>query len=149
MKKINIIRRSVITNSCTLPETEALAWLSRHEDMGTFGSRHNQILISPEVRGDVWVLLSEEVLNEYGEEISPALYNTDPDGIVTPAVYEAEYSVEIIDVADQHRQDLANEEAKAYLAATDWMVTRAMERGEPLSTEFKAEREAARARIVK
>jgi hypothetical protein len=46
-------------------------------------------------------------------------------------------------------QQKINQEALAFLAATDWMVIRAMERGEELSPEIKAERQAARDRIVK
>jgi hypothetical protein len=45
-------------------------------------------------------------------------------------------------------QDAINAEAQAFLSATDWMVIRAAERGEELSPEFRAERQAARQRIV-
>lgn len=46
-------------------------------------------------------------------------------------------------------QKKINAEAQAFLDATDWMVIRAMEKGEELSPELKAERQAARDRIVK
>lgn len=58
------------------------------------------------------------------------------------------YTVEFFDDTAQKEQEQVNAEALAYLAQTDWVVTRAMERGEPLTEEFKSEREAARARIV-
>jgi hypothetical protein len=57
--------------------------------------------------------------------------------------------VEILDISAQIAQEAANAEAEAFLAATDWMVIRAMERGEELSAEFKAERDAARLSIVR
>jgi hypothetical protein len=46
-------------------------------------------------------------------------------------------------------QEKVNAEAQAFLDASDWMVVRAMEKGEELSAEFKAERQAARDKIVK
>jgi hypothetical protein len=46
-------------------------------------------------------------------------------------------------------QEQINKDSQAFLDATDWIVVRAMERGEELSPEFKAERQAARQRIVK
>ena len=52
-------------------------------------------------------------------------------------------------VEAEQSQAQINAEALAFLAATDWMVVRAAERGEELSPEFKAERQAARQRIVK
>jgi hypothetical protein len=45
-------------------------------------------------------------------------------------------------------QEKINAEARAFLAASDYIVIRAMERGQPLSAEFKAERDAARDRVV-
>lgn len=152
---INILKNDIVTNSG--PDQ---AWLDRHIEMGTFGSapiyNSEQVLVSPEVRGEVQFLVSASTYNEYGEEITPALYNTDPDGVITPAIYETvttlvyagDYTVEIIDDSVQKAQEQTNLEAKSFLAETDWIVIRAMERGEQLSSEFKAERDAARARIV-
>lgn len=152
---IKILKNGIVTNAG--PDQ---AWLDKHIAMGTFGSApiysSEEVLISPEVRGEVQFLVSEATFNEYGEEITPALYDTDPDGVITPAVYETvttlvyvgDYTVEIIDDSAQKAQELINSEAKTFLAATDYIVIRASERGESLSSEFKAEREAARARIV-
>ena len=81
----------------------------------------------------------------------------------TPAVYSeaiparthkevklrAEYSVEIEDISAKVQQEKDNAEALAYLAATDWMVIREIDAGIPCPAEVKAERAAARARIVK
>jgi hypothetical protein len=52
-------------------------------------------------------------------------------------------------VSSAQSQQVINAEALAFLNATDWMVIRAMEKGEELSLEFKAERQAARERIIK
>jgi hypothetical protein len=57
---------------------------------------------------------------------------------------------ELIPQARQRaNQSAINKEAQSFLDATDWMVTRAFERGDELSPEFKAERQAARAAIVR
>jgi hypothetical protein len=160
MKQITITKSGQVTNSCTAPEAEALAWLAKHEGMGTFGHKDiyssEQVLISPEVRGNVNVLVSEAEYDSYGDEVTPAIYTVDPDGVVSPAVYEtqsvlvspAQYTVEITDITAQLAQEAESDAARAYLAATDYIVTRAAERGESLSAEFRAERDAARAKII-
>jgi hypothetical protein len=149
-----------VTNSCTAPEAEAMAWLARHEGMGTFGHKDifssQEVLISEEVRGPVNVLVSEAEYDSYGDEVTPAIYSVDPDGVVSPAVYEtqtvlvspAEYTVEIVDITTQLAQEAESDAALAYLAATDYIVTRAAERGESVSVEFRAERDAARLKVI-
>ena len=52
-------------------------------------------------------------------------------------------------VSSAQSQQAINVEAQAFLDSTDWMVIRAMEKGIELSPELKAERQAARDRIVK
>lgn len=52
-------------------------------------------------------------------------------------------------VSSAQSQQVINEEAQKFLDSTDWMVIRALEKGIELSLEFKAERQAARDRIVK
>lgn len=52
-------------------------------------------------------------------------------------------------VSQKQSQEKINAEAQAFLDATDWMIIRAMEKGEELSPELKAERQAARDRILK
>jgi hypothetical protein len=160
MFKISIIKNSQVTNSCTAPEAEAMAWLARHEGMGTFGHKDifssQEVLISEEVRGPVNVLVSEAEYDSYGDEVTPAIYSVDPDGVVSPAVYEtqtvlvspAEYTVEIVDITTQLAQEAESDAALAYLAATDYIVTRAAERGESVSVEFRAERDAARLKVI-
>lgn len=130
MKQINIIKNGQTTHSCSALEDEALAWLSRHEGMGTSGQAASSYQQET----------SPAVLDEAGNEISPAQYET----VQVPA----DYTVEITDITAQLAQQEINAVAKAYLVATDYIVVRSIERGEPLSVEFKAERDAARASIV-
>ena len=161
MIKISIIKNTQVTNSAQFPsQEEADAWLARHEGMGTFGHKDifssQEVLISEEVRGNVNVLVSEAEYDSYGDEVTPAIYTVDPDGVVSPAVYEtqtvlvspAQYTVEITDITAQLAQEAESAAALAYLAATDYIVVRATERGESLSAEFRAERDAARAKVI-
>ena len=62
---------------------------------------------------------------------------------------KAEYLVEIEDISAKVEQERINAEALAYLASTDWLVIREIDAGIPCPAEVKAERAAARARIVK
>jgi hypothetical protein len=148
MIKISIIKNSQVTNSCTAPEAEAMAWLSHHEGMGTFGQKR-QVISHPAISTESQVEISPAVIDENGVEISPAQFETQVTE--TPAREEVieGYMVEIVDISAQIEQEKTNAEALAFLAATDWMVIRAMERGENLSAELKAERQAARDRIVR
>jgi len=161
MIKVTITRDGQITNQASFPsQEEAQAWLSSHEAMGSFGHKDifasQEVLISEEVRGAVQVLVSEATFDQYGDEIDPAVYEIDPDGVISPAVYEtqsilvspATYLVEITDITAQLAAEAESVAALAYLAATDYIVIRAMERGEALSAEFKAERDAARLKVL-
>lgn len=74
-------------------------------------------------------------LNEMGE----------PTGAILPA----EYTIEIEDITAQVEQEKINAEALAYLAATDWMVLRAMDNGTPVPQEIKDLRQAARDKVVR
>lgn len=60
-----------------------------------------------------------------------------------------EFQVEVEDVTQQLNQEKQNVEALAYLASTDWLIIREIDAGTPCPAEIKAERAAARARIVK
>jgi len=62
---------------------------------------------------------------------------------------KAEYLVEIEDISAQVEQERINAEALEYLASTDWMVIREIDAGVPCPAEVKAERAAARAKIVR
>jgi hypothetical protein len=62
---------------------------------------------------------------------------------------KAEYEISIEDITAKVEQEKINAEALVYLASTDWLVIREMDAGIPCPAEIKAERAAARARIVK
>lgn len=136
MIKVQIKKQDVVTNSAEFPSMEeAQAWLDKHEGMKTFGE--------PERTVQQQVELVPAVLDEDGVEISPAQYEMQE--VVIPGSYE----VSIEDVSAQKAQEAINAEALAYLADTDWMVLREADGGQAMPAEIKAERAAARARIVR
>ena len=136
MIKISIKKQEQITNQGLFPTMEeAQAWLAHHEGMKSFGQ--------PKQIVQQQVEISPAVLDEEGNELSPAV--TEMQEIELAGDYE----VEILDVTSQLEQEQINAEAQAFLDSTDWMVIRAAERGEELSPEFKAERQAASQRIVR
>ena len=107
-------------------------------------------------------LLSEAIptvpaeLDENGnvikEEIPevPAVYSEEiPAKTHKEVKLRAEYTIEIIDITNQVMQDKINAESLAYLASTDWLIIREMDAGIPCPSEIKAERAAARAKIVR
>ena len=136
MIQVSIKKQEQITNQGLFPSREeAQAWLSHHEGMKSFGQPkqivQQQIEISPAVLAEDGSVLQEAVTELKEVELA------------------GEYEVEIIDISAKLAQEAINAEAQAFLDATDWMVIRAMEKGEELSPELKAERQAARDRIVK
>ena len=70
-------------------------------------------------------------------------------GQVTEYLLPAEYSVEVVDITQQVEQDKANKEALAYLASTDWYITRQLETGIQVPVEVSLLRAAARAKVVR
>lgn len=57
-------------------------------------------------------------------------------------------AVEVAAEATADEQARINAEARAYLAGTDWYVTRQQETGVPIPDAILSERAAARARVV-
>ena len=114
---------------------EAQAWLAKHEGMKTFGQPkqiiQQQIELQPAVIAEDGSVLQEAVMEMQEVELA------------------GDYEVIIEDISAKLEQEKINAEAQAFLAATDWMVIRALEKGIELSPELKAERQAARDRIVK
>lgn len=136
MIQVSVKRNGQLTNQASFPTMEeAQAWLAHHEGMKSFGQPAQTIQQQVE--------LSPAVIDEEGNELSPAVMEMQEVHI--PGSYE----VEVLDISAELAQQAINAEAQAFLASTDWMVIRAAERGEELSPEFKAERQAARDRIVK
>ena len=132
---VSIKKQDVVTNQASFStREEADQWLAQHESMGSFGQKKQVIEQQVEV--------SPAVLDEEGKELSPAQY--EEQELELPG-----YEVEVEDLSAKLEQERINAEALAFLAATDYIVIRAAERGEELSPEFKAERQAARDRIVK
>lgn len=73
----------------------------------------------------------------------------DVEGNPTGVMLPAEYTIEIEDITAQVAQEAVNAEALAYLASTDWLIIREVDAGVACPAEIKAERAAARARIVR
>ena len=59
----------------------------------------------------------------------------------------AEYSIETVDVTAELAQQAANQQARQYLADTDWYIISEMDTGEACPADVKAARSAARSRI--
>jgi len=136
MKQINIIRNGTITNSTSGAESEVLAWLAKHEAMGSFGKAAFESFETVEV--------SPQVLNEDGTEASPAVYEQQSLGF-TPA----EYTVAITDITQQLEQEAINLASLQYLASTDWLITRLSENGTAIPQAVLDQRAAARLAIVR
>lgn len=123
-----------------------------------------QVLVSPEVLEMEQILVKEavteeqELLNEEGQsfdppqfetvEVEPAEYKEQPK-LVDVLVSPAEYEVEIEDISAKLEQEKINAEALAFLDATDFYIIRELDNGVPCPADIKAERQAARERIVK
>lgn len=136
MIQVSIKKQEQISNQASFPtREEALAWLAHHEGIKSFGQ--------PKQIVQQQVELSPAVLAEDGSVLQEAQVETQEVELA------GEYEVIIEDISAKLEQEKTNSEAQAFLDSTDWMVIRAMEKGEELSPELKAERQAARDRIVK
>lgn len=160
MIQISIKKQSQLTNQASFPTMEeAQAWLSHHESMKSFGQPkqivQQQIELEPAVIEKQMVLVKEAQLDEEGNELSPAEYE-EQDVVVKEAIVEmkevelaGDYEVVIEDLSVRIAQQAINAEAQAFLDATDWIIIKSLEKGIEISPELKAERQAARDRIVK
>lgn len=136
MIQVSIKKQDQVTNQASFQSMkEAEQWLAKHEGMKSFGQPkqivQQQIELEPAVIGEDGSVLQEAVIEMQEVELA------------------GEYEVIIEDISAQLEQQVINEEAQKFLNSTDWMVIRALEKGLELSPEFKAERQAARDRIVK
>lgn len=111
-------------------EQAAMEWFQPKIDSGFYGKKAYSYQN----------LVAEAAVDENGVETSPAVYET----INVPA----EFTIESEDVTSQINQEAINTEALAYLNATDYFIIREVDAGTPCPAEIKAERAAARARIV-
>lgn len=136
MIQVSILKQSQITNKAVFTTMEeAQAWLAYHEGMKSFGQPkqivQQQVELQPAVIAEDGSVLQEAMVEMKEVELA------------------GDYEVIIEDISAKLEQEKINAEAQAFLAATDWMVIRALEKGIELSPELKAERQAARDRIVK
>lgn len=97
------------------------------------------------------VEIQPALFDEEGKEISPAQYEIQE---IQPAVYKSVEQpnscvITIEDISAKLEQEKINAEALAFLAATDFYIIRELDNGTPCPPEIKAERQAARDKIVK
>ncbi len=132
MIKINILKNGQVTNSATFDSQElADAWLAREEANRSFGQLER------------WVRDDQDVSSAIDtREISP-----EGEEPYTEYLLPKEYEVEVVDVTAQVAQEQAIEEARQYLASTDWMIIREMDSGVLCPQEIKDLRELARQTI--
>lgn len=131
MKQINIIKNGQITNQAQFDtQEESNQWLEKHLAMESFG----KAAYSYERE------ISPAVLDENGEEILSAQYET----VNVPA----EYEIQVEEIQDNSVQEKANEQARKYLADTDWYIIRFMETGISVPSEISESRQSARNSIV-
>lgn len=115
-----------------------------------WGKGQYERLVSPEVQEVLYQAAQPAVLDEQGNEISPAV----PEVLAVPyqaAVYEtvpAEYTYEVVDATAEIDQQRINAEARAYLASTDWVIIKSLETGIQVPMEITLARAAARARVI-
>ena len=134
MIKYSVKKNSVVTNSWT----SEFADESHYEPC--FGKPKRWVLHKDELGAEAYD--DADVLEEKIEQDS---FGVD----VKMVKLKAEYTVSIEDITAQVEQQRINQEALAYLASTDWYIIREIDQGTPCPAEVKAERAAARARIVR
>lgn len=133
---VSIKKDGQVTNQGSFDSTQAAQeWLAHHESMKSFGEPTRTVQQQVE--------LSPAVIDEEGNELSPAV--TEMQEVTIPG----SYVVEIEDKSAELAQEAVNAAALKYLAETDWLITRQIETGVACPENIKAERQAARERIVK
>jgi hypothetical protein len=156
MKLVKITR---INGAISIGKMEdPTAWIAECVAVNAWGKPERWVLHKDEPMAEEYD--DADVLEEIIEEVSPAVEAVlDDQGVeVSPSIpavtqkwvkLKAEYTVEIEDVTTQVAQYAINADALAYLASTDWLVIREVDAGTPCPADIKAERAAARARIVR
>lgn len=140
MKKIKITHKhNPIGWEEKLADSEAQAWVDQMIQAQAFGKPERWQLHKDEPMAEAYD--EADVLEEKTEQV---------DGVDHKWVkLKAEYTVEVEDITAQVAQQAVNAEALAYLASTDWLIIREVDAGVPCPADIKAERAAARARIVR
>jgi hypothetical protein len=127
MIQITIKKADLITNQASFEtQEEANSWLSELEGQKAFGEPAHTIQQQIEI--------SPAELDEEGNELVPAQFEFQE--VLIPASYE----VIIEDITEQLAQHVANKEALAFLANTDWKVLRHRDQQElGIATSLTAE----------
>lgn len=140
MKRFRVFKNGIETNSWTSDFAGA-----DHYEEG-FGKPERWVTADQEDVSQALDIREAEatpaVLDEQGQVIASAVF-------VTEYKLPAEYQILEEDISAAITQDQINQEALAYLAATDWYIIREMDSGEPCPEDIKTERALARARIVR
>ena len=157
MKKV-IVKNLVGIQTHGAEMEDPTAWISECVAVNAWGKPERWVLHKDEPMAEAYD--DADVLEERTDEIQPAVEAVlDDQGVeVSPSIpavtqkwvkLKAEYTIEIEDITAQVAQEAINAEALAYLASTDWLVIREVDAGTPCPADVKAERAAARARIVR
>ena len=160
MIQVSIKKQEQITNQASFQSIEeAQAWCDYHIKIGSFGESEKsiiEIIDIPEVRGEAKELITPAELDADGNELTPAIYKIVQNGIISLArkkekivLKPAEYEIIIEDITAKLEQQKINQEAQAFLSATDWMIIRELDSGVPCPENIKLQRQEARSKIVK
>lgn len=152
MKKISIKKKSGVIGWCA-EFADPTEWIADCVQKNKWGKPERWVLHKDELGAEAYD--EADVLEEKVEEVTHSVVageGAEPSSLVKSQKWvklKAEYTVEIEDITAQVAQEAINSEALAYLASTDWMIIREVDAGVACPAEVKAERAAARARIVK
>jgi len=128
------------------------AWIAECVASNAWGKPERWVLHKDESLAEAYD--EADVIEEKTEELTHSVVAGDDtqSELVTSQKWvklRAEYTVEIEDITARVAQDAINAEALAYLASTDWLIIREVDAGVACPADIKAERAAARARIVR
>lgn len=144
MATVKKLDGTYLDHSNFVSEGAAMEWFGPRIDQGIYGQKH-----VPAQYQTVNVVIQEAVLDEQGQEISPAVLEEQQELVSDeiPAAFVIEFQ-EIADppIIDLEQQQI-NNAARAYLYSTDWYVVRFIETGIAVPSEITAQRAAARASV--
>lgn len=151
MKKVSIKKKSGVIGWCA-EFADPTEWIADCVQKNKWGKPERWVLHKDELGAEAYD--DADVLEEKTEEVTHSVVAGDGESsaLVTSQKWvklKAEYTVEIEDITAQVAQEAINAEALAYLASTDWLIIREVDAGVACPAEIKAERAAARARIVR
>ncbi len=136
MKRVKVLKNNVVTNQADFATQElADAFIAREEANKSFGKPER--IIASNMLGDEDAVNAIETITEEVNGEEKVSYK-----------FAAEYTIEISDVTAEINQKATNEQARKYLASTDWYVIRKEETGTAIPQEILDARVAARASIV-